>query len=63
MLADKLIEAYFAYLPWLGLVIGIALSIVGASQARGGRRLVLIGLGFAVVSGLWLLVQTTGRAS
>lgn len=63
MLADKLLDAYVAYLPWFGLVIGIALSIVGASQPRGGRRLVFIGLGFAVISGLWLLVQATGRAS
>lgn len=52
-MVPQLLEAYLAYLPWMGIAIGTILMFFSAGRA--GRRPRLFKIGFAV-----LLVSITG---
>ena len=56
-LVQDLLAAYWVFLPWLILAIGMVIVLVGSATGRNPNRLVMIGLAMTGAALLWFVAR------
>ncbi|HSC56801.1 MAG TPA: hypothetical protein VLC51_06335 [Nitrospira sp.] len=54
---QDLLTAYWIFLPWLTLAIGLVITIVGSTRGHSPNRLVMIGLAVTGAALLWFMAR------